>query len=58
MVKKTTAYYRKKGMEAEELLNFPLAKKYYKKAIENYPARIGQLAKADMDSLRRRIKDL
>jgi len=57
---RTTRYYRMKGMEAEEAINFPLAKKYYKKALDVYPksAQIGELAKRDMNSLRQRIKDL
>jgi len=58
MVKRTTRYYREKGQKAEDALNFPLAKKYYKKAIDVYPTKVGELAKADIASLRRRIKDL
>ena len=58
MVKKTTRYYREKGQKAEDSLNFSLAKKHYQKAINVYPPNAGQLAKADIASLKRRIKDL
>ena len=50
----TTAQYRNMAREAENKLDWKGAAELYDKAMQVYPTKIGELAKADLAELKKR----